>query len=254
MKDKIIELRKKGHSYNEIVRILNCSKSTISYHCSKLETNEMQKESNIEIKNKRQRKNISFLLETNKIDEVINLRKDEKTFNEIREITKLSKHIISKICREYGLSKRGKYGRVDDIVIKEIIKLYNEVRSTRKVAKLLNVSRDSVMKYAIYVKKDKLSDDELNANKTKSVIEWRKRTKIKLVEYKGGCCEVCGYNKNIKVLQFHHTNPNEKDFTIGGKSWSFERLIKEADKCILVCANCHIEIHDSIEKEKYLPL
>ena len=83
MKDKIIELRKKGHSYNEIVRILNCSKSTISYHCSKLETNEMQKESNIEIKNKRQRKNISFLLETNKIDEVINLRKDEKTFKNL---------------------------------------------------------------------------------------------------------------------------------------------------------------------------
>lgn len=37
--------------------------------------------------------------------------------------------------------------------------------------------------------------------------------------------------------------PDEKDFTIGGKSWSFEKLKKESDKCILVCSNCHKEIH-----------
>jgi hypothetical protein len=64
------------------------------------------------------------------------------------------------------------------------------------------------------------------------------------VEYKGGCCERCGYNKSNSVLQFHHLNPQEKDFNIGNKSYSFERIKKEVDKCIMVCANCHIEIHE----------
>ena len=44
-------------------------------------------------------------------------------------------------------------------------------------------------------------------------------------------------------MEFHHLDPNEKDFTISGKSWAFERLKKEVDKCILVCNRCHTEIH-----------
>ncbi|MEY4334993.1 MAG: phage FelixO1, partial [Bacteroidota bacterium] len=41
----------------------------------------------------------------------------------------------------------------------------------------------------------------------KNVIAWRKRTKQKLVEHKGGCCEICGYNKCIEALEFHHKDP-----------------------------------------------
>jgi DNA-binding transcriptional regulator GbsR (MarR family) len=97
MKEKIIKLREDGKTYNEIVEILGCSKSTISYHCSKLEINESRKEKNNKIK--------------------------------------------------YLLQK-------DDYFI-----------------------------------------------------------------------------------------PEENIFTISGKSWSFERLKKEVEKCILVCSNCHKEIH-----------
>jgi predicted HNH restriction endonuclease len=39
-------------------------------------------------------------------------------------------------------------------------------------------------------------------------------------------------------------NPDEKDFQIGGSSYSFEKLKIEVDKCIMVCSNCHIEIHE----------
>jgi predicted HNH restriction endonuclease len=35
----------------------------------------------------------------------------------------------------------------------------------------------------------------------------------------------------------------EKDFSISGKTLSFEKMKKEVDKCILVCSNCHSEIH-----------
>jgi transcription elongation factor Elf1 len=81
---------------------------------------------------------------------------------------------------------------------------------------------------------------------SEAVIDWRRRKKIELVEYKGGKCEVCGYNKSVNALQFHHKNPNDKDFTVSGKSLSFEKLKKEVDKCILVCANCHAEIHEEL--------
>ena len=85
--------------------------------------------------------------------------------------------------------------------------------------------------------------------KSDAVVNWRKRTKIKLIQYKGGECEICDYKKSIWALEFHHKDPNEKDFGISGKSWSFERLKKEVDKCILVCSNCHQEIHEELSKK-----
>jgi len=52
-------------------------------------------------------------------------------------------------------------------------------------------------------------------------------------------------------LEFHHINPEEKEFTIGGKNYSIERMKKEVDKCVLVCGNCHSEIHEELrEKEE----
>lgn len=76
----------------------------------------------------------------------------------------------------------------------------------------------------------------------------RDKTKEILVEYKGGKCEICGYDKCISALEFHHKNPQEKDFGIGSKGYtrSIEKNKKEVDKCILVCANCHREIHSNL--------
>lgn len=80
----------------------------------------------------------------------------------------------------------------------------------------------------------------------------RQRLKEKLVEYKGGKCEICGYNKCINALEFHHLDPSEKDFGIvNGNAIAFEKVKKEVDKCILVCANCHREIHFNLNAEQY---
>lgn len=76
----------------------------------------------------------------------------------------------------------------------------------------------------------------------------KRQRKIDAVEYKGGACGTCGYNKSIRALGFHHIDPAQKDFTISGnhcRSW--ESLKKELDKCILLCANCHMELHDELE-------
>jgi len=76
----------------------------------------------------------------------------------------------------------------------------------------------------------------------------RKKVKQLLVEYKGGKCEQCGYNKCIAALEFHHLDPAKKDFGISsnGNTLKLETMKKEADKCILVCSNCHKEIHDAL--------
>ena len=77
----------------------------------------------------------------------------------------------------------------------------------------------------------------------------RREIKQSLVDYKGGKCEKCGYNKSLKALQFHHLNPKDKKFAISEnlRSLNAKDLQKELDKCILVCANCHAEIHDNYD-------
>ena len=68
-----------------------------------------------------------------------------------------------------------------------------------------------------------------------------------LIQEKGGKCEICGYNNCLGALDFHHTDSQEKEFTLSqvnlSESFSMEDLRKEANKCIILCANCHRELH-----------
>jgi hypothetical protein len=78
--------------------------------------------------------------------------------------------------------------------------------------------------------------------------------KQKSVEYKGGCCQRCGYKRYVAALTFHHINPQEKDFTIAGNHClSWERIRQELDKCILLCLNCHAEAHEEMRKSLLIP-
>jgi hypothetical protein len=82
------------------------------------------------------------------------------------------------------------------------------------------------------------------------VISWRKRTKEELVKLKGGKCEKCGYNKCISALEFHHLNPEEKDFGISTKNLkSLDKYKEEIKKCLLLCSNCHREEHEQLNKK-----
>jgi hypothetical protein len=73
----------------------------------------------------------------------------------------------------------------------------------------------------------------------------RRHQKVKriLVEEAGACCAVCGYDRTVVNLHFHHVDPSAKAFrlsTATGKALATCR--EEARKCVLVCANCHGEI------------
>ncbi len=67
--------------------------------------------------------------------------------------------------------------------------------------------------------------------------------KNRAVAYKGGCCSMCGYKKCVNALEFHHTDPSTKEVENDFMGWSWKRIQEEIDKCILVCSNCHREIH-----------
>lgn len=78
----------------------------------------------------------------------------------------------------------------------------------------------------------------------KDTIVRQRATKAKGVDYLGGKCCKCGYNKYIGALDFHHVDPRKKDTKFGSSSsWGWERLKKELDGCTLLCANCHREEH-----------
>ena len=81
-----------------------------------------------------------------------------------------------------------------------------------------------------------------------AVTKRRRAIKLKAVEYKGGECYRCGYNICVDALEFHHRNPEEKDFNLGAKGHSraWDRVKEELDKCDMVCSNCHKEIHYDI--------
>ena len=69
--------------------------------------------------------------------------------------------------------------------------------------------------------------------------EKQRNSKI-LHDLKINGCAICGYNKCDNALEFHHTNPRDKIFSIGTLRG---HLAEELNKCILLCANCHKEIH-----------
>ena len=79
----------------------------------------------------------------------------------------------------------------------------------------------------------------------RAVSKRRKKIRDMAVEYKGGKCNLCGYSKCLDALEFHHLNIEKKEFGLSqaGLTRSWSRVKGEIEKCILVCSNCHRELH-----------
>ena len=165
-----------------------------------------------------------------------------------------------------------------DELFNEIKNLYNSYGSMRKVCSITNVSRYYVRKilfghkYKEYNKiclncgdnfKTKFNSKKFCKNEClktakkeylknrnynyENLIKWRIDKKQKAVNYKGGCCIICKYNRSLSALEFHHLDPSKKDFAISKYvNIEFHKIKKELDKCILLCSNCHREIHDGL--------
>jgi transposase len=72
----------------------------------------------------------------------------------------------------------------------------------------------------------------------------RRKIKQQLVSEAGGRCQICGYDKSVAALHFHHVDPAEKAFGLSGNgaTRSIKRARAEAAKCVVLCANCHAEV------------
>jgi hypothetical protein len=82
----------------------------------------------------------------------------------------------------------------------------------------------------------------------RAVSKRRKKLREMAVQYGGGKCVLCGYDRCVEALEFHHKDSSKKDFAISqdGLTRSWERIKDEIDKCVLICANCHRELHTNI--------
>ena len=76
----------------------------------------------------------------------------------------------------------------------------------------------------------------------------RKAIRLKAIAYKGGKCQQCGYDRCPEALEFHHRDSSEKEFGVSssGNTRSWAKVKGEVDKCVLLCANCHREVHAEI--------
>ena len=86
-----------------------------------------------------------------------------------------------------------------------------------------------------------------NASRKRQKTILRRSMKIQAIKLLGGKCNLCGYNRCVDALEFHHKEPNEKEFKLGsGNTMSWRDYREEALKCMLVCSNCHKEIHSKL--------
>lgn len=75
-------------------------------------------------------------------------------------------------------------------------------------------------------------------------VERTRKQKLKIVDYMGGSCNLCGFNAWVSALEVHHLEPETKDPLFGSfTSWKWSRIIEELKRCVLLCSNCHAGVH-----------
>lgn len=173
-------------------------------------------------------------------EKIIFMRKNGASYYEIQMELKCSKSTISYHCKDLDVDFSTK--KIDNDLIQEAVEYY-KTHTLKETSSKFNISISTLKKH-VQKKRVKLSDGERKIKNYEKVKSHRKRMKEKSVEYKGGSCQMCGYDKCIGALEFHHIDPTQKDFGISSYIYlSWDKIKIELDKCILVCANCHREIH-----------
>lgn len=179
-------------------------------------------------------------------DEILKLKEKGYTGKQIAEELGCAKSTVS-----YHITNEGyESNKIKESTIAKVIKFY-KTHTAEETSKKFSISKTSVKKYG-EPKRVFISNEEKRKRCTEAGNRRRRKIKEKAIEYKGGSCVKCGYNKCNSALEFHHSEPNEKDFSIGKKGYctSWEKVKKELDKCILVCSNCHREIHELLISAK----
>ncbi len=125
-------------------------------------------------------------------------------------------------------------------------KSYNEFNKNKR-------KKDGLQDYCKLCKSE--SDNKYYVNNVKAYYirnkKWADERNEKINEIiNSRSCEKCGENRSY-VLDFHHIDSTQKDFNIGNQKRNYKKeiLLKEINKCISLCSNCHREFH-YFEKQK----
>lgn len=200
------------------------------------------------------------------------------TTKQISDELNVSWSTVKRYCRKFGL-KTIHYVEPKPLDRDQLVELVNKRFSTYKIANELGISQTTVR---YWLKKFGLKTNSCicySKNKTHKIcpqckqmkplnaenfyiqkngkthawckdcnnsisLEKHRGVKQKAIDYKGGKCVNCGYNKYSGALDFHHIDPTTKDFTISDlRTYSWEKIKIELDKCICLCKNCHAELH-----------
>lgn len=130
--------------------------------------------------------------------------------------------------------------------INEVIRLRDEEKlEWKQISEIIGVSSETLRKAY-----RRITDETFSYKPNPNSYENQKlrglKRKYEIFMERGEKCERCGYHKNLGALEFHHLEPSQKDFQIDLRHFAntnLNTLKEELDKCILVCANCHRELH-----------
>lgn len=148
--------------------------------------------------------------------------------------------------RKYKLKTKGLYKRsgsrsVIDVNADKICKKCGVLKHS---SDFYNVKRNnSILKYSYCISCSKVEHKKNDK---------RPLYKLELLKLAGGKCCICGYDKCSSALEFHHINPQDKDFSISTfmirSKGTLELALGEIKKCVLLCSNCHREFHAGLIK------
>ena len=205
-------------------------------------------------------------------EDIIRLRKQGKSYREIENELDCSKGTVAYHCKQEGLEDIGKKNEIISEEKKTRIREYRKSHSSSETARKFDVSRASVEKYADEkYERETLEGTERKCKFCGRIFTYRRRkghrrnccngcntkirktrNKLRAINYLGGECSKCGYDKHISALEFHHVG--EKSINIGevaNKSW--ENAIKpELEECVILCSNCHRAEHSNRFSEQFV--
>ncbi len=159
-------------------------------------------------------------------NKLLDLYNQDKTTKEISEYFQIGRSTVLKYLKQLGLKSKSKIGSNNTRQRKYICKHCGETDKNKFVDWCYTLCKSCN-----------------NIRGSKYVVQ----RKLDCIKYKGGKCSICGYNKYYGALEFHHLDPNIKE---NGKqaitNIKKEFLYEELDKCVLLCSNCHREVHANL--------